>query len=265
MPAAVRSFWYPFRLCHYSAPARGGKSKFLKSTGKVSMPESSEEIRAIADRLYDGREQHGSVRRSLELLEEAADDYGALWRLSRAHFFLGQEARDLEEARSHHLAGVDAGRRAARNSPELVEGHFWLGVNLALLARLEKPTGALRAALGARRELKRAAKIDRAYHAAGPLRVLARLESKLPRILGGGKNRARAHFEEAIRLAPSNTVTRIYFAELLLEGGDTERARAELEALLAIPFDPAWAFEIRRDRKKAEEMLLGDGGLGVGG
>ncbi|HEX8748015.1 MAG TPA: TRAP transporter TatT component family protein [Pyrinomonadaceae bacterium] len=219
------------------------------------MPESSEEILAIADKLYDGREQTGSVRRSLELLEQAADDYGALWRLGRARFFLGQEARDQQEARSHHLAGVDAGRRAASSSPGLVEGHFWLGVNLALLARLEKPAGAFRAALGARRELGRAVRIDPAYHAAGPLRVLARLESKLPRILGGGKNRARAHFEEAVRLAPSNTVTRIYFAELLLECLDTERARAELKALLAIPFDPAWAFEIKRDRERAGEML----------
>jgi cytochrome c-type biogenesis protein CcmH/NrfG len=73
--------------------------------------------------------------------------------------------------------------------------------------------------------------------------------------LGGGTSRARAHFEEAIRLAPSNTVTRIYFAELLLERGDTQRARAELEALLALPFDPAWSFEIKRDRERAREML----------
>lgn len=219
------------------------------------MPGTSEEIRAVADSLYDGREQTDCVRRSLELLEGAADDYDLLWRLCRARFFLGQEARDTSEARSHHLAGVDAGRSAVRVSRERVEGHFWLGVNLALLAQLEKPFGALRAALDARRALKRAAEIDPAYHGAGPLRVLARLESKLPRLLGGGKSRARAHFEEAIRLAPSNTVTRIYFAELLLEGGDPESARAQLEALRALPFDPAWAFEIRRDRQRAGAML----------
>lgn len=219
------------------------------------MSKTSEEILAIADRLYDGREGHDSVRRSLELLREVTGDYGALWRLSRAHFFLGQEARDKVEARSHHLAGIEAGRSAVRAFAGDVEGYFWLGVNLALLAQLEKPLGALRAAQGARRELKRAVKIDAAYHAAGPLRVLARLESRLPGILGGGRSRARAHFEEALRLAPSNTVTRIYFAELLVACGDTVRARAELEALLAIPFDPAWAFEIKRDRERAGDML----------
>lgn len=219
------------------------------------MSKTLEEIRALADELYHEREQLDGVRRSLELLRAAGRDYEALWRTARAHFFLGQEARDKAEAGAHHRAGVDAGMRAVRESQARVEGHFWLGVNLALLAQLGSPLGALRAALEARRELKHAVALNRAYHGAGPLRVLARLESKLPRLLGGGRRRALTRFEEAIELAPSNTVTRIYFAELLLEGGDTQRARAELEIILSLPLDPAWAFEMRRDRKKAEEMM----------
>ena len=223
------------------------------------MSKTSKEITALADELYAGRENLEGVRESVELLKEAATDYDALWRASRAHFFLGQEAHDKMEARRAHLSGIDAGRLAVRVLDNRVEGHFWLGVNLALLAQLEKSFGALRYALSAKRELKRAVSINASYHAAGPLRVLARLESKLPRIFGGGTRRARAHFEEAIRLAPSNTVTRLYFAELLLESVDTTRARAELEAVLAIPVDPAWAFEINRDRNRAREMLLTSG------
>lgn len=220
------------------------------------MSKTLKEITTLADRLYAGRENLEGVRRSVDVLKDAPGDYEALWRASRAHFFLGQEAGDKDEARAAHLSGIDAGRQAARIFDNRVEGHFWLGVNLALLAQLEKTFAALRHALGAKRELKRAASIDASYHAAGPLRVLARLESKLPRIFGGGRVRARAHFEEAVRLAPSNTVTRLYFAELLLESGETTRARAELEAIMAIPFDSAWAFEIKRDRKRAAEMLL---------
>lgn len=219
------------------------------------MSKTSEETLALADKLYEGRERLSGVRRSLELLQNASHDYEALWRLSRAYFFLGQEASDKSEARAHHLSGVDVGRRAVRACGARVEGRFWLGVNLALLAQLENLFMALGHALRARRELMRAASLDSSYHAAGPLRVLARLESKLPALFGGGKLRALAHFEEAIRLAPSNTVTRLYFAELLLEGGDVARARAELETILATPPDPAWAFEIRRDRTRAGELL----------
>jgi tetratricopeptide (TPR) repeat protein len=199
------------------------------------------------------------VRASLELLRagESAGDYESSWRMGRALFFLGQEATDEEEMRAQHARAIAACERAARLCPARVEGHFWLGVNLALAARLATPFKALRLALRAQSSLKRAATICPAYHAAGPLRLLARLQHKLPRLIGGGTRRARANFEKAIELAPDNTVTRLYYAELLSEEGDTVGARAQLEALLAAPSDPAWAFESARDRELARKMLAG--------
>ena len=215
------------------------------------------EITLRADALYGAREQIENVRASVELLRVAAtqNKYEAAWRLGRALFFLGQEARTAEEARAFHAEGAEASGRAARAEPVRVEGHFWLGVNLALEARLVNPLKALPLALRARRELERAASIDPAYHAAGPLRVLARLESRLPGLLGGGTKRARTHFQRAVEIAPANTVTRLYFAELLLEAGDPDQARTHLEAILQAPPDPAWAFEIERDRRLARQML----------
>lgn len=214
-----------------------------------------EELTRRADALYDERGQAGNVRASVSLLEEAAGEYEAAWRMGRALFFLGQEAREKEEARAYHTRGVLISERAARLAPRRVEGHFWLGVNLALLAQTEKALKALGHALRARRSLARAARLDAAYHAAGPLRVLARLQHKLPRLLGGGTERARANFERAVKLAPANTVTRLYFAEMLLEMGDAARARIELETLLNAPHEASWAFESERDRKLALKLL----------
>ena len=214
-----------------------------------------EKLTRRADALYDERGRAGNVRVSVLLLEEAADEYEAAWRMGRALFFLGQEAREVEEARAHHARGVLVCERASRASDARVEGHFWLGVNLALLAQTEGPLKALAHALRARRSLVRAVQLDAAYHGAGPLRVLARLQHKLPRLVGGGTTRARANFERAVKLAPANTVTRLYFAEMLLETGDKERGRIELETLLNAPHDPSWGFEAERDRKLARRML----------
>jgi tetratricopeptide (TPR) repeat protein len=215
------------------------------------------EIINRADALYDARGQLENVRASVELLrsDECANDYEAAWRLGRALFFLGQEAGSVEEARAQHVRGATACERAVELKPSRVEGHFWLGVNLALLARLENSFKALGYALRARRFLRRAVQLDPGYHAAGALRVLARLQHKLPLLLGGGQKRARANFERAINLAPANTVTRLYFAELLIEIADIKRAREELESLLNAPPDPAWTFESARDRRIAQEML----------
>jgi tetratricopeptide (TPR) repeat protein len=218
---------------------------------------SLEEITSQADALYALRERLENVRASVELLQASphAKAYEAAWRLGRALFFLGQEAQSVDEARALHARATLVCEQAARSCPMRVEAHFWLGVNLALLAQNTKSLKALRYALRARRSLQRAVRLDPAYHAAGPLRVLARLQHKLPRLFGGGSERARANFERALQLAPANSVTRLYFAELLLETGETARACKELQALLAQPPDPLWAFESARDREIARRML----------
>lgn len=221
------------------------------------MKQSLAEIIGRADALYEARSEMENVRASIRVLQApiCEGEYEAAWRLGRALFFLGQEAQTKEETRSHHARAVSFSQRAASLQPERVEGHFWLGVNLALLARVENPLAALRYAICARFSLQRAVRLDAAYHAAGPLRVLARLQHKLPRLLGGGNWRALANYERAIQLDPANTVTRLYFAELLMEMGDRERARAELEALLSAPAEPGWGFEAARDCQLARQLL----------
>jgi tetratricopeptide (TPR) repeat protein len=221
------------------------------------MNSNPSEITSRADALYDAREQLENVRVSVELLDKVAgtDDFEAAWRLGRALFFLGQEEPRKTQAKALHARGVAACVRAVRLGPERVEGHFWLGVNLALQAQATKSFVGLRLALRAKRSLERAARINPAYHAAGPLRVRARLAHKLPRLLGGGHARAYADFARAIELAPANTVTRLYFAELLMETGDYGHARSELETILNTPLNTAWAFETARDRRLAQELL----------
>ena len=220
------------------------------------MKSTAQEAVRHADALYDAREQDENIRASLEVLRPfIAHDYDAAWRAARALFFLGQEATAQATARDHHARAAAMCARATRLCPARVEAHFWHGVNLALLAQLSNTFRALPLALRARRALLRAARIDPAYHAAGPLRVVARLEAKLPRWLGGGHARAHAHFEQALRLAPHNTVTRLYFAEMLFAAGDHAGAHDQLRRLLAAPPDPAWNFETTRDRRRARQML----------
>ena len=221
------------------------------------MKQTLEEITRRADALYEARDEQDNVRASVEFLLEAQDasSYEAAWRLGRALFFLGQESQTKDERRRAHARGILFSEQATRLRKERVEGHFWLGVNLALLAQVEGPLNALRHARRAKRSLVRAVELEARYHGAGPLRVLARLEHKLPRLVGGSASRARANFERAITLAPANTVTRLYYAELLLERGEKEHARAQLEALLNAPIDSAWAFESERDRLIARRML----------
>ena len=103
--------------------------------------------------------------------------------------------------------------------------------------------------------LQRACAADAGYHGAGSLRVLGRLQHKLPGWLGGGADRARQSYEAAIHLAPQNSVTRIFFTELLIEIAEFSTATQQLEAVLELPEDPEWSFEIERDRRRAAVLL----------
>jgi hypothetical protein len=214
-----------------------------------------------ADQLYAGRIAVSNVRESIELLRSdiRSSRFEVQWRLSRAYFFLGQEAKTPAEAKQFHYEGATTGRSAAFSEPDRVEGHFWLGVNLALSAALLPWWSATVMALRARQVLSRAVAIGPGYHGAGPHRVLARLMSRMPRLLGGGSAAARRHFEAAVRLDPTNTVTRIYFAEFLRSRGQFEESLIHLQAVIDAPPDERWEFEQVRDTAIARQWLAQTG------
>jgi hypothetical protein len=213
---------------------------------------------SLADELYDRRVQPEGVNRSVEVLSampDAKKSYEAQWRLARALFFLGQQAPPGGEKQQSHRAGARAGERAVALSPDRVEGHFWLGVNLALFAGCSGGVRAVGAVIKAKRSLGRAIRISSEYHDAGPLRVLGRLNHKAPWFLGGSLKRGREYLDRAIEIAPANSVTLLYAAELAIDAGERDRAARLLEQLLASAIEPGWEFENRRDRALAKEML----------
>ena len=211
-----------------------------------------------ADELYLRRAEPGAVRESVMVLSGAhggTDRYEVQWRLARALFFLGQEAGSRHSSLQLYAAGIGAGERAVALNQQRVEGHFWVGVNLALFAEVNRGMRGLRALRSARSELKRAIEIDERYHDAGPLRVLGRLLHKSPKFLGGSRKHSRELFERALAIAPCNSVSLLYAAELAVSNGESEHALKLLESLLECPSDSEWEFEQNRDRRRAIALL----------
>jgi hypothetical protein len=211
-----------------------------------------------ADDLYNQRAEPGAVRESVMVLSGAlggSDRYEVQWRLARALFFLGQQAGSRKSGLQLYAAGIGAGERAVELNSERVEGHFWVGVNLALFAETNGGIRGVRTLRRARLELSRAIEIDERYHDAGPLRVLGRLSHKAPRVLGGSRKRSRALLDQALLIAPSNTVTLAYAAELAIDNGEIERANVLLRRLIEAPADVDWEFENNRDRQLAHSLL----------
>jgi Tfp pilus assembly protein FimV len=61
--------------------------------------------------------------------------------------------------------------------------------------------------------------------------------------------------DRAIVVAPSNSVTLIFSAELAIASGDRDRASDLLRLVIESPIDAEWEFEHRRDRELARSLL----------
>jgi len=227
--------------------AKERKRSSLNSTSldlEAAIAELDDQYRRRADGFEFGR--------SLSLLAgdaSAADCYEIKWRLSRAMFLLG------EKAAGYLIAGIDCGAKAVKLQPGRVEGNFWLGVNEALHAEHSPKLKAVFLVGKARTHLKRAVSISEHYHGAGPLRVLGRLYQKAPWFVGGDVTRARQYYERALSLAPTNSVTLLYAAELAIQTGELTRAAELLGRIVDTPVDPDWELENLRDKKLACSLL----------
>jgi len=212
-----------------------------------------------ADDLYRNRQNLSDVKESIRILSELRNGlqpFEAKWRLSRALFFVGQEATDRQQKAQHFREGIVAGQTAVEYEPERVEGHFWLGVNSGLLAEVVGSLQALRFVRRAIKHLKRSCEICPQYHGAGPLRVYARLKHKLPWPIGSRAD-SETLFRRAISLCPDNSVTRVYFAELLNDMGKSADELAQLHAIIEMTENEEWLFELVRDKAIATHRLAG--------
>jgi len=244
-----------------SGRAAIGRRECLESRRFLVLAMPTDDVLAIvgrADELYRGRMQAGLVRESVMVLSGAfggRDRYEVQWRLSRAMFFLGQEAKAGKDRAQLHRSGVEAGQRAIELSAGRVEGHFWAGVNLALLAESKRGLQGARALLWSRSELRLATELSPGYHDAGPLRSLGRLEHKSPRLLGGSRKLSRSLFDRALEIAPDNSVTLLYAAELAIDTQELDRAKRLMERIVELPIDREWEYENRRDKEIARRLL----------
>ncbi len=183
-------------------------------------------------------------------------EYSIRWRLARLHHFRAMlhEAKNKRNVAHHEfILGRQQAGRAILLADD-VAGHFWLGVCLIEAARTKNPFAALMALKHAQRRLQLALERDESFHHAGTLRVLGRMAHRTP-FPFGSKKRARELYRCALKIAPDNSTTQLYLAELLLSMKRKTEAQQTLRAIIAQPRDEDWAWEQARDREIARGLL----------
>jgi len=203
--------------------------------------EKQQQIAALleeADGHFRRRLVKGSCDKAIaaarKLLELDPASYEAQWRIARAAWWVADGTEKKATKEKYGKIGWDAGIAGTKIRPNGIEAQFWGAASLGMYA---KGVGVLKAVwdgLAGQYEewVRRALKIDPAYAHGGPSRALGRYYFTLPGIAGGDNDKAIEYLVQSKKLAPYNVRTLAWLAEVYIDEGEDDKARAELDACL---------------------------------
>lgn len=204
-------------LCFLAAPARAFDKAQLSSR---------------ADALYEQRGDLHKAALSAEmyrhLLVEAPDDLEASMRLCELLVWMGAQKPE-EQAEEHFrevIAVASAARRAHPHDPGPL---FYLGVGQGMLADVASFPEALMVVKQAIKNMSELAASHPGYYYGGPERVLGRIYTKMPALIGGDNELAEQNYKKAIHYGPRYWLNQLYLAELYYKLGKNDQARKLLE------------------------------------
>jgi tetratricopeptide (TPR) repeat protein len=210
------------------------------------------------DALYARRDEMTSAHRAEEVWQQRLTtnprDFESAWKLARARFWIGQRTAGAQ-GKAVLETGIAAARTAVRIEPGRPEGHFWLAANMGALAESFGMRQGLKYRGEIRNELMTVLRLDPAFQQGSADRALGRWYFKVPGLFGGSRKKSEEHLRRSLTYAPHSTASHFYLAELLLEAGRRDEARAELQRVIDAPFDPDWTPEDREFKQKANKLL----------
>jgi len=224
------------------------------ASGQVALRPADEN----PDVLYANRADLASAKRAAELwdglLRHAPPNFESAWKLARADYWLGGHAPEAER-RAYLERGIEAGRTAVALLPTRPEGHFWIAADMGALAESFGLRAGLKYRKPVKEELETVLRLDPAFQQGSADRALGRWYFKVPGLFGGSRKLAEEHLRASLQYNPNSTASHYFLAEVLLDAGHKDEARAELQKVLDAPLDPEWAPEDRDFKDKARRLI----------
>lgn len=167
------------------------------------------------------------------LLKQHGEKYELTWRMARHYWWLADGEPEGPKMERLARTGWDWGLKAVKSNPNAVEGQLWTAV---CIGQYSLAIGILRAlANGLESEfnkyLDKSITLDRAYSGAAPLRTKGNYWMSLPwpkRDL----EKAVKLLQEALKIEPHGTRSRLYLAETFEKLGDKKAALAQLDQII---------------------------------
>jgi tetratricopeptide (TPR) repeat protein len=224
----------------------------------------SQEAKSLTEQGDDLFEQRGDLDKAKEALAKYQDAlirdedaYGLYWRMARVEYWIGDHTADKTQKKRIFEMGIYYAKKAVALGPDRPEGHYWLGVDYGVYGEAKGVLKSLSLVNPIKDEMNKVLAVDPAYDDGGADRVLGRLYYELPGLFGGSKQKSLEHLLKSVEMGPRVGLTRIYLADTYLAMKEVEKARQELEYVIAMEPDPKLIPETAEEKEMARERLRG--------
>ena len=204
---------------------------------------------AAGDRAAEQGAYDVAVQEYEAALEEAPDDVELLLKAAEAKTLLATERDPPQKIELFEEAAAHA-ERATQLAPDDPEAHFERARALGRLAEHRGIFESLEIAGAVHDELQRTLELEPEH--ASALHALALWHYYAPWVAGGRSSEIGPLFERAIELEPNNVSHRRAYGEILLDLGEREAAREQLQAAVEIEDD---SFLGQQEIQRARELL----------
>jgi tetratricopeptide (TPR) repeat protein len=204
---------------------------------------------ADGDRALDAGDYQEAINQFQAAVEQRADNVEALYKLARAKVYLAETFTGAE-AEALYSQAADHARAAVALAPNDPNTHMELARAVGRLAQFKGVLQSLNLAAEVKSELEKALAIDANF--APALHALALWNLNVPWLAGGRSAQVRPLFDQSIAAEPEEIVHYSDYGEALIELGDKEAAKVQLEKALALT---AVTAQDVKNQEKAKALL----------
>jgi tetratricopeptide (TPR) repeat protein len=204
---------------------------------------------ADGDRAIDAGDYQEAINQYQAAVDQRADNVEALYKLARAKVYLAETLTGAE-AEALYTQAADHARAAIALAPDNPDTHMELARALGRLAQFKGVLQSLNLASEVKSELEKALELDPNF--APALHALALWHLNVPWIAGGRSAQTRPLFEQSIAAEPEEIVHYTDYGDALIQLGDNEAAKVQLEKALALP---AVTAQDMKNQEKAKTLL----------
>jgi tetratricopeptide (TPR) repeat protein len=191
------------------------------------------------------------------LVEKDSECDWAYGLLAEINYWLGEYAEDAEDKLAFFEEGVNCGKSGVEINEDCLEANFWLSVNYGSFGQEKGIMQSLAMVTPIKERAEKAAEIDGSYFYGGPWRVLGRLYHKAPGFPFsiGSTKKAIEYLEKALESGPRFYLNRLFLAEAYVSNRDRQKAREQLEWILAAPLNKNHEREDEDYKRQAAALL----------